>query len=106
MGKPVMGFVKVISTRELPLGSMKGVEAGGKPVLVANFEGKYYAIGNVCTHMGCTLTDGTLNGEVVTCPCHGSKFNVKNGNVVGGPAKKPEPAYQVKAEGDQVLISV
>ena len=106
MGKPVMGFVKVISTKELPSGSMKGVEAGGKPVLIANIEGKYYAIGNVCTHMSCTLTDGTLNAEIVTCPCHGSRFNVKNGTVVGGPAKKPEPTYQVKAEGDQVLVNV
>jgi len=101
-----MGFVKVISTNELPSGSMKGANAGGKPVLIANLEGKYYAIGNVCTHMRCTLTDGTLNGEVVTCPCHGSRFNVKNGSAVGGPAKKPEPAYQVKAEGDQILVSV
>jgi nitrite reductase/ring-hydroxylating ferredoxin subunit len=106
MEKSSMGFVKVISARELPSGSMKGVEAGGKPVLIANIEGKYYAIGNVCTHMGCTLTDGTLNAEIVTCPCHGSRFNVKSGTVVGGPAKKPEPTYQVKAEGDQILVNI
>ncbi len=101
-----MGFIKVLSTNELPSGSMKGVELGGKPMLLANLEGKYYAIGNVCTHMGCTLTDGTLNGEVITCPCHGSRFNVRNGTIVGGPAKKPEPAYEVKMEGDQILINV
>ncbi len=101
-----MGFVKVLSAKELPPGSMKGVEAGGKPVLLANLAGKYYAIGNVCTHQGCTLSDGTLNGEVVTCPCHWSRFNVKNGAVVGGPARKPEIAYQVKIEGEQILISI
>lgn len=101
-----MGFVKVLSAKELPSGSMKAVEVNGKPVLLANLEGEYYAIGNVCTHMSCTLTDGTLNGEVVTCPCHGSRFNIKNGAVVGGPAKKPEPAYQVKTEEGQILINM
>ena len=62
-----MGFVEVTSTRELPLGSIKGVEAGGKPVLVANFEGKYFAIGNVCTHMGCTQILFKLKLIVFVC---------------------------------------
>jgi nitrite reductase/ring-hydroxylating ferredoxin subunit len=106
MEKSRVGFVKVISTKELPSGSMKGVEVGGKLVLVANLEDKYYSIRNVCTHMGCHLSDGTLKGEVITCPCHGSRFSVKNGSVVGGPAKKLEPTYQVKVESDQILISI
>jgi len=101
-----MGFVKVTSIKELGSGKMVGVEAGGKPVLVVNLDGTYYAIGNVCTHMGCMLSDGVLKGEIVTCPCHGSRFNVETGGVVGGPAKKPEPTFQVKTEGDQVLVNV
>lgn len=101
-----MGFVKVTSIKELGSGKMVGVEAGDKPVLVVNLDGTYYAIGNVCTHMGCMLSDGVLKGEIVTCPCHGSRFNVETGGVVGGPAKKPEPTFQVKTEGDQVLVNV
>jgi 3-phenylpropionate/trans-cinnamate dioxygenase ferredoxin subunit len=56
--------------------------------------------------MGCMLADGTLNGANVTCSCHGSVFDVKTGNVVKGPARKPEPVYQTKLEGEQILVDV
>lgn len=101
-----MGFVKVASAKELTLGKMIGFEAEGKKILVANLESKHYAIGNRCTHRGCMLSGGVLKGGTVQCPCHGSRFDVKTGNVVGGPAKKPEPAFQVKVEGDQILVNV
>ena len=101
-----MGFVKVASTKGLKPGEMMGAGAGGKEICVANMAGKYYAIGNRCTHMGCLLSDGTLRGENVTCPCHGSVFNVQTGAVVKGPAKKSETTYGVRIEEDQVLIDV
>jgi len=101
-----MGFVRVASTRDLAEGKMLGFEANGKPTLVVNLKGKYYAIGNVCTHMGCLLSDGVLRGEIVTCQCHGSSFSVNTGNVVNGPAKKPEPAFQVKMEANQIFVNV
>ncbi|MGB8780833.1 MAG: Rieske (2Fe-2S) protein [Candidatus Bathyarchaeia archaeon] len=101
-----MGFVKVASTKDLKPGEMIDAGAGEKEICVANMGGKYYAIGNRCTHMGCLLSDGTLRGENVTCPCHGSVFNVLTGAVVKGPAQKSEPAYGVRIEEDQVLIDV
>lgn len=101
-----MGFVKVASVKDLQSGGMIGVEAGGEEVVVASLEGNHYAIGNHCTHMGCMLADGTLSGTDVTCPCHGSIFDVKTGNVVKGPARKPEPVYQTKIEEEQILINV
>ncbi len=101
-----MAFVKVASAKDLEAGHMIGVEAGGKEIAVINLEGKYYAIGNRCTHMSCMLSDGTLKGGNVTCPCHGSIFDAKTGSVVKGPAKKPEPAYQTKIEGEQILVNV
>lgn len=99
-----MGFVKVVSTKDLKPGEMIDAGAAGKEICVANMGGKYYAIGNRCTHMGCLLSDGTLKEENVTCPCHGSVFNVLTGAVVKGPAQKSEPAYRVRIEKDQVLI--
>lgn len=101
-----MGFVKVALTGEVGTDEMRGVDVGGKPILIVNLNGKYYAIGNVCTHMGCMLSDGVLDGENVKCSCHGSVFNVKTGKVVNRPAEKPEPAFQVKVEGDQILVSI
>jgi len=56
--------------------------------------------------MGCLLSDGTLRGENVTCPCHGSVFNVLTGAVVKGPAQKSEPAYGTRVLEDQVSIDV
>ena len=101
-----MGFVKVLQENNLGLNEIKGVQADGKNVLVANINGKYFAIGNVCTHMGCRLSSGKLIGENVECPCHGSTYNVKSGSTVKGPAKEPEPVYQVKVEIGQILVNV
>jgi nitrite reductase/ring-hydroxylating ferredoxin subunit len=104
-GELRMGFVKVASRKDIPAGKMKLVKANGTPILFANIEGEYYAIGNKCTHRGCKLSGGALNGEIVKCPCHGSSFNVKTGEVVHGPATKPEPKYIVKVEEEQILVS-
>lgn len=101
-----MGFVKVASTKQIGMGTMAGVKTGDKSILVANLAGKYHAIGNVCTHMRCMLSNGTLKEGTVECPCHGSVFDVKTGKVVKGPAKEPEPTFQVKVEGDDLMISI
>jgi nitrite reductase/ring-hydroxylating ferredoxin subunit len=86
---------------------MLGAELGGKLILVAYVDGKYYAIGNKCTHMGCNLSDGSLKeGGIVRCPCHGSNFDLKTGKAVIGPAKNPEPTFEVKIEKDQILVNI
>ena len=95
-----MGKVQVGLAGDVPLGTMKGFKAEGKGIVVTNIDGKYFAIGDKCTHRGCSLSKGRLEGEVVTCPCHGSRFNVKTGAVVRGPAEEPEPAYAITVEGD------
>lgn len=102
-----MGFVKVASTKDLAQGKMIGAEADDKQILVVNVNGKYYAINDICTHKGCKLSGGTLKEDgIVQCPCHGSNFDVKTGNVVKGPAKTPEPAFEVKVEKDQVFVNI
>jgi nitrite reductase/ring-hydroxylating ferredoxin subunit len=100
-----MALVKVASAGDLKPNQMKAVDAEGKPVLLVNLNGTFYAIGNKCTHRGCLLSKGTLNGDTVKCGCHGSIFDVKTGNVVKGPAKNAEPKNEVKIENDQVMIS-
>jgi nitrite reductase/ring-hydroxylating ferredoxin subunit len=101
-----MEFVKVLLTRDLAPDEIRGFEANGKKILIANIAGKYYAIGNVCTHRGCLLSEGTLSGENIKCPCHGSTFSVKTGSIVTGPTKIPEPVFQTEVENDQVLVNV
>ena len=101
-----MDFVKVALKKEIPAGKMKAVDVAGVSVLLVNVDGEYYAIGNKCTHRGCKLSKGALDGETLKCPCHKSVFNVKTGTVMHGPATKPEPKYAVKVEEEQILVSV
>lgn len=97
-------FVKVANTKDIQSSHMKEVQVNGENICVVNVEGKYYAIGSICTHEGGPLADGTLEGYEVECPWHGSKFDVRTGDVMSPPASEPEPVYQVKVDGNDVLI--
>jgi nitrite reductase/ring-hydroxylating ferredoxin subunit len=97
-------FVKVADTKDIQPSHMKEVQVDGENICVVNVEGKYYAIGSICTHEGGPLADGTLEGYDVECPWHGSKFDVRTGEVMCPPASEPEPTYQVKVDGNNVLI--
>jgi glycine betaine catabolism B len=97
-------FVKVAETKDIQPANMKAVEVAGEKVCLANVEGKYYAIGNICTHVGGPLNEGTLEGYEIECPWHGSKFDVRTGKVRRPPANKPELTYEVKVEGNDILV--
>ena len=84
---------------------MKAVQAGDREILLVHLDTGVYAINNICTHRGCRLSGGSLEGETVHCPCHGSAFNVKTGEVVKGPAKTPEPAYTVSLINGEITIA-
>jgi len=97
---------KLASKKDLSAGKMVGVESGGQKILLANVGGSFYAIGNVCTHRGCSLSEGILKGDQVECPCHGSIFDVKTGAVIRGPASKPEKSFKVSSDGDALMVTV
>jgi len=75
-------FVPVAKTSELKNGGMKQVNIQGHEILIAQVGGKYYAADNRCLHMGGNLSQGKLEGTVVTCPRHGSQFDLQDGRVV------------------------
>jgi 3-phenylpropionate/trans-cinnamate dioxygenase ferredoxin subunit len=101
-----MTYTKVLPTEDLAPGQMKGVEVSGKNILLVNLDGKYYAIGDICTHMTCRLSEGSITSGNVKCPCHFSVFDVRTGKVLGGPAGKPEPVFKVRVEKEQILIDL
>ena len=72
-------FVKIAESKDIGPSTMKAVDVAGEKVCIINIEGNYYAIGNVCTHMGGPLNEGTFEGFEVQCPWHGSKFDVRTG---------------------------
>jgi len=106
-----MGFVKIGESSEIALGKMKKVKVGDKEFLVANVNGNYYAMGSKCTHTEGDLSQGSLEGNVVTCPKHKAKFDVTTGKVISGPKMalfhpkiNDEPSYQVTIEGNALLL--
>jgi nitrite reductase/ring-hydroxylating ferredoxin subunit len=98
-------WITVAKTGDVPDGEMIGATLAGVEVLVANVRGEYRAIGSVCTHEGGPLADGDLYDGIVTCPWHGSEFNVETGEVETPPATEPEPVYQVRVEGDEIQVA-
>jgi len=116
MGK----FVEVGKKNDLANGTMKEVKVEGYYILLARVADKYYAIDNRCPHFGGNLSRGRLEGTVVTCPLHGSQFDLIDGHVVrwlkgsgvlsavGKALKSPRSTntYKVKVEGDKVSIEV
>jgi 3-phenylpropionate/trans-cinnamate dioxygenase ferredoxin subunit len=74
--------MELLKVSELKQGEMKAVSIDDKEVLVARVGDKYYAADNRCPHMGGKLANGKLNGTVVTCPLHGSQFDLTDGQVI------------------------
>ncbi len=106
-------FIKVAETSEIPAGKMRSVKVVDKEILIVNIEGKYYAIGNRCTHKGGDLSKGKLENNTVTCPLHGAKFDVVTGKNISGPkigfikAKANDTTvYEVKVEGNNIMIKL
>jgi 3-phenylpropionate/trans-cinnamate dioxygenase ferredoxin component len=113
-------YVKVGSVSEFKDDGMKKVSVEGKDILLARVGGNYYAVGNKCAHMGGNLSAGKLEGSIVTCPRHGSQFDVKTGEnkrwmkgsgiaaAIGKTLKSPQslPVYKVKVEGDAISVEV
>ena len=97
-------YVKVTKGKDIPPSQMKEVEVNGEKICLANMEGKYYAIGNVCTHLGGPLAQGKLEGYEVQCPWHGSRFDIRTGKVVRPPAMRSEPTYEIKIEEDDNIL--
>jgi 3-phenylpropionate/trans-cinnamate dioxygenase ferredoxin subunit len=107
-----MSFVEVAQTDLIPPGTMQSFLVNKKQVLITNIEGKFYAIGGKCTHLGGDLSKGKLEGNIVTCPRHGSQFDVTTGKSIRGPkivlrfSTGDEPAYAVKVEGKSIQVDL
>jgi len=114
------GFIKVADKNELKDGEMKQVDIDGRAVLLARAGDSYYAAAGRCPHLGGKLAGGSLDGTIVTCPLHGSRFDLVDGRVVRWTnftgfiaalnnlfkSSRPLPIYKVKIENDAVLVEL
>ena len=73
---------KVCNVSDVPAGSMKGFTVKYAYILLANVDGKFYAVTAVCPHMGGYLPIGKLENNIISCPVHGSQYDVTNGKLV------------------------
>jgi len=89
-------------TSDIPVGSGK-IFTAEKVVITQPSAGHFKAFSAVCTHQGC-IVDQIANGTI-DCPCHGSRFSIKNGAVVGGPAPRPLPARHIMVAGDKITLA-
>lgn len=101
---PPEGWTAVLEEAELRDGEPRRVMAGDARVLLVRREGNIYAIGEVCSHLGGPLAEGELQGDVVQCPWHGSRFCLKDGSVVDGPATHPQPRFDVRVVAGRIEI--
>jgi 3-phenylpropionate/trans-cinnamate dioxygenase ferredoxin subunit len=94
-------------TADIPPGELAAFEVEGVPIAVANANGRFFAIGDTCTHEHCSLAaEGTLEGTVVTCGCHGAQFDVTTGAVLAPPAPEPVTSYPLRVEQGNLVIEV
>lgn len=97
-------FVKVANKSEVASGSGKLVDVNGKEIAIFNMNGNFHAIDNTCPHRGGSLSEGSLDGNVVSCPWHGWQFDITSGSCLTDPAAQ-QNKYEVKVEGEDILIS-
>jgi 3-phenylpropionate/trans-cinnamate dioxygenase ferredoxin component len=97
-------FVSVLKAEELPPGGMRLVDVGGAEVVVANVDGTYCAFSNLCPHEQGPLAEGEIEGEIVTCPWHFSRFNVRTGEVVDGLTDDPVATFLVREAGGLIEV--
>ncbi|HKP89773.1 MAG TPA: Rieske 2Fe-2S domain-containing protein [Thermoleophilaceae bacterium] len=97
-------WTPVADAGDLPDGELVSKVAGETPVLLVRHGDGVHAIHDRCSHRGCSLGDGELDGHVVTCPCHGSQFDVRDGSVVRGPATAEQPAFDTRESDGRVAV--
>jgi nitrite reductase/ring-hydroxylating ferredoxin subunit len=106
-------FVEAARIGEIYPGGMKAVVVGGNDIVIANADGRYYAVSRRCSHRGVSLEMGTLDGSILTCPLHYAQFDITNGEVLSGPVP-PDPdhptdtlkTYPVQLQANSVMVSV
>ena len=97
-------FVTVAKVSEIPIGARRIVRLDDREIAIFHLEDGWFAIEDVCTHDGGPVAEGELEGDVIECPRHGARFNLKTGAVLSLPATSPVPTYRVRVQGDDVQV--
>jgi nitrite reductase/ring-hydroxylating ferredoxin subunit len=99
-------FIAVAKVSDVKPSQMKTFAVNGKRVLIANWEGTFFATQDLCTHDGGTLSDGELIDGEIECPRHGGRFDLRTGAVTALPPMFPIKTFPVNIEGDDILVAI
>jgi 3-phenylpropionate/trans-cinnamate dioxygenase ferredoxin subunit len=103
-----MTLVKVATTADIPEGEARRFEVAGREIAIANLDGEFLAVDDVCSHQLAYLHEGEVDVEErsIECPKHGSTFDLDTGRPRSLPATRPVEGFRVKVEDDDILIEV
>jgi 3-phenylpropionate/trans-cinnamate dioxygenase ferredoxin subunit len=99
-------FVEIAPVAELPDGERLFIEAAGRSIVIFNLAGKFYAIGDVCSHDSGPVGDGEIEEHEIICPRHGARFDIRTGKATSLPAVVDIPSYPVRVVGDMIEIGL
>ncbi len=97
------GFTSALNVDDLEENSIKQVTVLGMSILLIKHKGEVFAVASRCPHMGCSLATGKLEEYILTCPCHGWKFDIRNGEYQTQKSIKLA-TYETKIENGQILV--
>ncbi|HYM73892.1 MAG TPA: non-heme iron oxygenase ferredoxin subunit [Stellaceae bacterium] len=98
------GFVAVAKVGDIAPGTMTFVAVERERIVLANVDGRFYALRDVCGHRNAPLSRGRLDGYLIECPLHFAQFDVRTGRLMEGPVSANVPVYEVRVEGDTVYL--
>jgi 3-phenylpropionate/trans-cinnamate dioxygenase ferredoxin subunit len=99
-------FVRVLQLADVPAGTKKAVDVGGKAVLICNTNDKLFAISNICSHAEEKLECGRMSRSWIACPVHGARFELATGRVMNPPATKPIAIYEVRVVEEWIEVFI
>ena len=102
-----MGKIIACKISDIPPGKIVKVTVDGREIMVANIDGTYCATDDSCTHSGASLSEGKLEGNIITCGWHAAQFDCKTGQLVKFPTKiRDLTSYKVTVESDNVYLEM
>jgi 3-phenylpropionate/trans-cinnamate dioxygenase ferredoxin subunit len=102
----ILEFVDVAPEFDLPNGERLFLDIGDRSLVIFNVAGKYFAIGDICSHDGGPVGEGDLEGFNIVCPRHGAEFDIRSGKALQLPAVVDIPAYPVRVINGQIQVGI
>ena len=100
------GWVRAAARSDLAEGEVIGVEVAGHSIALYDADGNLFATDNICTHAYACLSDGWLDGEVIECPLHAARFDIRTGKVLDPPATEDLKTYPVRVVDDEIEVRI